>query len=750
MARPLRILHTADSHIGAGLPARPRHRRPRRGDDFLSSYRRVLAAAGEHDVDLVIHAGDLFDVPRPTSQALAAAAAPLLELAAAGVAVVVVPGNHERSTIPSSLLLTHPRIHIVTGPCTLAFDLRGLRLAVSALPAAEHFRHGLLGRDAGGFAAALEATGWRTHEADVRVLAVHEAFESASCGPANYRFRPGPGVVERSLVPADFHYVACGHVHRHQALAAAGSDGPSIVYSGSPDRITFAEMDEPKGCVLMEAGAAGVSWRFLEHEVRPLSVWPLNVTGLTRQAIEGCIEDILQRLPAQAVAQVRLSGFSERAVLGSVRFTELAWTRRPDVLMSVSAGAVQRAASGGGAAVPPESPFACLRAPAATEVQVPAGALKLVPAACGVYTLHDGAGRLLYAGKARNLRARLRGHFGRAAGNFFRGWSREAAGVRVRLADSELEALLLEAELIRRLRPPFNLQMRQWTRYCYLMSGAQPHGQLDIVRHPPRRGLCFGPFRGRRWARTLQEALAREFLTALCPAAAEPPVQLSLFPRDTVNLCERYYAGCCAGPCAGREAPAAYAARLLRRDALLAGLDDSRVIELEQEAATMGGAAPDARDRGGLAGLAPAAGRDGVVIRASILRRAFDWCQSLREARSMMDGLLILPGGDLGRKAMMADESGLRFVRVEPTLPAAAAALAEWRRCVGLRRGQAAVPRTILDALCIAVRVLRRPGAEYRFIERSALEHMSARQLLAEAFGGVGGGTDCRPSPPDR
>lgn len=103
MSRPLRILHTADSHIGAGWPTRPRHNRPRRGDDFADSFARVADQALELDIDLAIHAGDLFNAPDPGSRTLVAAATPLLKLAAAGIPVVIVPGNHERAVIHAAL-----------------------------------------------------------------------------------------------------------------------------------------------------------------------------------------------------------------------------------------------------------------------------------------------------------------------------------------------------------------------------------------------------------------------------------------------------------------------------------------------------------------------------------------------------------------------------------------------------------------------------------------------------------------------
>ncbi|MCH7814910.1 MAG: metallophosphoesterase family protein, partial [Planctomycetes bacterium] len=301
MSRPVRILHTADSHIGAALPGRPRRSGRRRGDDLVDSFNRVLHRAVEFDVDLVIHCGDLFNAPNPGSRALTAASAPLLDLAVAGVPIVIVPGNHERSAIPASLFLSHPRIHIVHQPTTHVFRLGDTTVTVSAFP---NLRRAAAQR----FPEALAATGWDRVRADWRILAVHEVFHSAVCGPADFRFTTGDEVIPRSAVPAAFDYVAAGHIHRHQGLASTNVNGPTIVYSGSPDRISFAEIDEPKGCVLLELTASGIGHRFLEHRVRPMSVWPIDVTGLRRSRILECIESLITTLPPQAIAQLRLTG----------------------------------------------------------------------------------------------------------------------------------------------------------------------------------------------------------------------------------------------------------------------------------------------------------------------------------------------------------------------------------------------------------------------------------------------------------
>ncbi|MEO5814198.1 MAG: metallophosphoesterase, partial [Gemmatimonadaceae bacterium] len=63
MSADLRILLLADSHLGFDLPVRPRVERRRRGHDFFANYSAALEPAFDGDVDIVVHAGDVFDRP---------------------------------------------------------------------------------------------------------------------------------------------------------------------------------------------------------------------------------------------------------------------------------------------------------------------------------------------------------------------------------------------------------------------------------------------------------------------------------------------------------------------------------------------------------------------------------------------------------------------------------------------------------------------------------------------------------------
>ncbi len=112
------------------------------------------------------------------------------------------------------------------------------------------------------FPSLLEATGRHERDADVRVLCLHQCVEGATCGPGSFTFRDGEDVIRRADLPADVAVVLSGHVHRHQVLRAAR--GPPVVYAGSVERTSFAEVGEPKGIVIVDlarGGAARIAFR---------------------------------------------------------------------------------------------------------------------------------------------------------------------------------------------------------------------------------------------------------------------------------------------------------------------------------------------------------------------------------------------------------------------------------------------------------------------------------------------------------
>lgn len=687
----MRVLHIADTHIGADLPVRGRGRYARRGWDFVDSFRRVLAQAAVQQANLIIHAGDLFDRPNPSGNAVDAAVEPLWQCAQAGVPVVIVPGNHERSVLPGLLPLAHPNIHVVREPTTIRLECGGVRVAICAFPC---IRRGL----AAAFSAALQATDWRPGAADVNILALHQTFEGARCGPADYRFRAGEDVLACGAIPVGFDYVAAGHVHRHQVLAGGAAGDIPIVYAGSPDRIAFAEMHEPKGGVLVEFAGGRAMPQFLEHRVRPMQIAPFDVTGLDGQAVVAQALELAAGWPARAVVQVRLSGRAGRGVLRGLQLTPRLRAARPDVLASVSSQAVEYEGERGVArriGNGSRSAFAQLDAPEVDLCEAPANELAALPTCCGVYACYATDGRLLYVGKALHVRSRLRQHLsGRGGANRFNGWTREIARIEARPAASELEALLIEADLIWRLRPPFNRQMRLWSRYCYLCDTGRPHGQLEVLPSPRGRWAC-GPLRSPGQAAAALDALCAFLGIAHCPEGARGGGRAASACENLLALCARYFAGQCAGPCAGRTEAGAYSARLRARMALLTGGSGAGPARWVAElAATEGGPQREAMMSALLA----------LALRV----------QTLRMAQQLLDRPFALPAGAGRSVATLITPDGLRLrseAEALSVLPVDAPAwLAPDRQTAGCDRPPV-LPKSIADMLCTAAQFIARGAA---------------------------------------
>jgi exonuclease SbcD len=301
--RALRVLFVSDTHLGFDLPARPRVDRVRRGPDFFANFSRALAPALRGEADVVVHGGDLLYRSRVPASLVARALQPLLAVAEAGVPVLLVAGNHERSAIPYPLLASHPNLHLFDRPRTVVVDRAGVRAAFAGFPYARGVRRA--------FPALLAATGHRSVEADARVLCFHQCVEGATCGPPpGHTFRDADDVVRCRDLPADVAVVLSGHIHRHQVLRRDVSGRPlpaPVVYAGSVERTSFAERDEPKGFVIATIGPGGAGGRLLGGAFRRLPARPMRVHQVTgRVAIAEELRGVLAALPPRALLQVRV------------------------------------------------------------------------------------------------------------------------------------------------------------------------------------------------------------------------------------------------------------------------------------------------------------------------------------------------------------------------------------------------------------------------------------------------------------
>jgi excinuclease ABC subunit C len=213
-----------------------------------------------------------------------------------------------------------------------------------------------------------------------------------------------------------------------------------------------------------------------------------------------------------------------------------------------------------------------------------ARAVRLAPAAAGVYRMLNAAGDVLYVGKAKSVKKRL-ASYARPTGNAIRIARMIAATANVEIVSTatETEALLLEANLIKQLRPRFNVQLRDDKSFPYILLTGD-HWAPQILKHrgaQTRPGSYFGPFASAGAVGRTITALQRAFLVRSCTDA---------FFESRTRPCLLYQIKRCAGPCTREIDFAGYAELVGEAKDFLSG--KSRAVK-EQLAREMEQAATD-------------------------------------------------------------------------------------------------------------------------------------------------------------
>jgi excinuclease ABC subunit C len=173
-------------------------------------------------------------------------------------------------------------------------------------------------------------------------------------------------------------------------------------------------------------------------------------------------------------------------------------------------------------------------------------AVRLAPTSPGVYRMLNAANDVLYVGKAKNVRKRLASYARVAAVQPARIMRMIAATVSVEIVSTstETEALLLEANLIKQLRPRFNVQLRDDKSFPYILITGD-HWAPQILKHrgaQTRPGMYFGPFASAGAVNRTITALQRAFLIRSCTDG---------FFESRTRPCLLYQIRRCSGPCTG-------------------------------------------------------------------------------------------------------------------------------------------------------------------------------------------------------
>src|ERR1035441_8070632 len=177
-----------------------------------------------------------------------------------------------------------------------------------------------------------------------------------------------------------------------------------------------------------------------------------------------------------------------------------------------------------------------------------------LPAGPGVYLYKDDAGTVLYVGKAKSLRARVRSYFNEERLSEAKTGSliSEARGVDYILVDNEKEALALENNLIKQHQPRYNVLLRDDKTYPYIKLTSERFPRVYVTRRLKKDGSSyFGPYFPGNLAYRLVNFIHRHFLVPSCKVDLR---------RYHPKPCLQYHIHRCQGPCVeGLTTPEAYA-----------------------------------------------------------------------------------------------------------------------------------------------------------------------------------------------
>ena len=200
-----------------------------------------------------------------------------------------------------------------------------------------------------------------------------------------------------------------------------------------------------------------------------------------------------------------------------------------------------------------------------------------IPTNPGIYMMKDSDEKIIYIGKAKNLRKRVKSYFLKNQNYKTQKLIEHIDDIEFVLTDNESEAFLLESNMIKKYRPRFNIELKDQQRYTYLRISDEKHPRLLVARRTRDgkflgKGKTYGPFTQGSSKLLTIGALRKAFQIRICKT----------LPK---KVCLEYHLGNCEGPCEFKDAQERYPKHVRALEDVLKGKNQTKVFtkKLESE-----------------------------------------------------------------------------------------------------------------------------------------------------------------------
>jgi excinuclease ABC subunit C len=207
--------------------------------------------------------------------------------------------------------------------------------------------------------------------------------------------------------------------------------------------------------------------------------------------------------------------------------------------------------------------------------------IEALPTKPGVYQFKNTDGKIIYVGKAQNLRNRVRQYFQKSRSVDLRidAMVSKIVDVELTVTDSEIEALILEANLIKQLKPRYNVLLKDDKSYPYIVITKEPFPRLSVTRRKIPGFRYFGPYTDVKSMRSALKIVRDIFMVRSCSLdLTEESIKKKKF-----KVCLDYHIKKCEGPCEGYVSQEHYNMLIEQAAQVLRGKTKNVIDSLKKE-----------------------------------------------------------------------------------------------------------------------------------------------------------------------